>query len=189
MSFDEVFFERESHFPYFFIEKGLKMRPMKKKTLLLHSSLVLLTLLSSCSSSGELEPKPGGGESKMTGISSYLYEKKEDGELIGMTQCNSPDCSGEERFVNLFVPLLNKDYYILIYPVLSESSKSLMLVGDQAKVAENEAYTVSFYEEMDQTAYKISFGKVGRYRVNITLGSFSDCFDVVTEEESSSLHQ
>ncbi len=160
---------------------------MRKKSVLIKFSMLLASSLSfSCSNEAKKEIREGDTVAKMVGIEAYMCEKDDEGKLkAASTQYNFGDCSGKERFVKLYRPIVNEEYYLLIEPVLTGGSTPLMLVGDNAKIEQNEGYAASYYPDYDTTAYKFVFTESGTYRVNISLGSFSTCFDAVVKEASS----
>ncbi len=150
-------------------------RPSFLKTLLLVS--FLFTAVSCGNSTNDDSERQGGDTAHLVGIQLKLCEMGEEEKLKGLPQYNFGDCTGKEEFVPLYRVAVNTPYYLLIDPVLSGGSKIFVFSGDVAKIEENDAYTVNFYEEYKLTAYKLIFNASGTYRVKVTVESFAESFD------------
>ncbi len=121
----------------------------------------------------------------VVGIASVLYQYDIFGELRGLNQINEGDCSGKEEFVNTYNVSTNIDYVLRIEAVLSGGSIPLVFTGDIAKISENDNYKVTYCDKFDRTSYNIRFFNPGNYRINVTVKSFTDKFDMIVESPES----
>ncbi len=147
---------------------------------LLKLSIVVMSLVSllGCSSSDDLVIDLGENEPSIVGISDFIYEVNGD-EYIPAQQINFGDCSGKEKFYNVFRLDFDKEYVIRIYLEFIGGSKAIDLLADavtfDSGLNENIVIEPLSDEEYARPIFKLNFINIGQYEIRYSALNFTNC--------------